>query len=222
MDNTKIYDWAQSIYSPVKKRYSIVIPITGGYKWYNYYFDAGGWTDYNISNIDIRLFMLARDESNNTVVVGGDRTANDVFFRKIDIGQDDDGVAIKTKLKTVPHGMGQGIESFDKTIRRAYVDWLSNNANSAAFITTVDFGTKAGSTRAFSHMGATYWGGFYWTPPGMGPPFWGSTGREIDRVDLSNTGKMFEFCVEEESKNSVIIYGLEIFFYMVTLTGVED
>lgn len=220
MDNTKVYDWAQSVYSPTKKRYSIAIPISGGYKWYNYYFDAGGWMDYDI--FDAKLFMLAQSEANDIVVIGADKIVADIYFKKIDFGQNDDGVAIKTKLKTVPHGMGEGIESLDKTIRRAFVGWLSDNVGSAAFITTIDFGTKAGGTRSFSHMGATYWGHFYWTPPGMGPPFWGSTGREIDRIDLTGTGKMFEFCIEEESTNSIIIYGLEVFYYLVTLAGVED
>jgi len=220
MDGTKVYDWVQSIYSPTKKRYSIAIPISGGYRWYNYYFDAGGWMEYN--TFEAKLFMLAKSENEDTVIVGADRIANNLFFKEIDYGQDDDGIAIKTRLKTIPHGLGQGIESLDKTIRRAFVDWLSDNTNTAALIVTVDFGTKAGFTRRFSHMGAAYWGHFYWTPPGLGPPFWGSTGREIDRVDLANTGKMFEFCIEEESKNAVIIYGLEIYFYMVTLAGVED
>lgn len=220
MDYTTTYDKSQAIYSPTKKRYSIAIPISGGYKWFNYYFDAVGWTDFN--TFDSKLFMQAQSEAGETVIVGADRIVNSVFFNEIDYGQDDDGSAIKTKLRTVPHGLGGGIESFDKVIRRAYVDWLSDDVSSAVFSITIDFGTKAGITRHFSHAGATYWGHFYWTPPLMGPPFWGSTGREIDRIDLSGTGKMFEFCIEEESKNSVIIYGMEIFYYMLTLAGVED
>jgi len=220
MDKTKVYDWVQSIYSPVERRYSIAVPITAGYRWYNYYFDASGWMEYDI--FESKMFILAKSQTDNIVVVGIDRVVNNLFFKEIDYGQDDDGSTIKTKLKTIPYGLGEGIESFDKTVRRAYVGWLCSDANNAAFMVTTDFGTKPGSTRTYSHVGASHWGNFYWTPPGLGPPFWGSTGREIDRVDLSNTGKTFEFCIEEESKASVIIYSIEIFFYMITLTGVED
>lgn len=353
MDKTTAYSKVQAVYLSTDKRYSIAIPVSGGYKWFNYYLDSGGWTNQEI--FEPKTFMLARSKDNEIVIVGADRIINDVYFKEIDYGKDDDGANITARLETVPLGFGKEVENLDKVIRRAYIDWYSDGistilvedcedawdelvdvdvvssseitikkAGNASAKLAVGVGVAAGDILATEAITSTDISGAsfirFWIrssvatavgdlvllldetaqcvspsetidipalvadewkevtvaltaaavdldaiisvgikcivdigahdlyidniqailSPGVTPNFkttidfgsvagltraftytWGTTDRGISRIDLTGSGKMFTFCIEESSKNTLIIYGMEIFFYMVTLTGVE-
>ncbi len=210
--NKTRWDDVKSVYYPTTKRYSISYPSgVAGNKWYSFYFNANGWTEWQIGNPD--NFTVVKDESENTKILFTESTN----IYEIDYGMTDNGVGINWKARTIAHKLHEEISSVTKVVRRAYVDWSCSGESVAQFGLLVDYGTKNGMVKTITHGGSTDWGVFEW-----GLSDWGLSGREIDRVNLSGTGKSFMFEMSGVTDNAIQIYNFNIHYYPISLGGVID
>ena len=193
MDVT-LSNMVKSIFYPAYQRYSIFIPLTGGETtWINYYFKSNGFTEWNLFTPN--YITLVKDNNDKTKIIAGTTTT----MAELDYGIADDNENIEWSFKTVEHALG--LESADKVMRRAYLDWKSDSVVSGIFSLEVDHGTRVGMTKYPIHSG---------------------TGRVIDRIDLNGTGKAHSIKLSASGQQDVVVYGMNMLFYPLSYEGVVD
>ena len=193
MDTSKLAD-VKSAYYPTLQRYTIFIDIVGGTtKWINYYFKSGGFTDFVL--LTPKCFAIVKDGDDRTKLLVGTSTT----IEEIDYGTDDNSANIAWSFKTVEHSYG--LESADKVTRRLYLDWYCETVLAGTLVLEPEYGTRTSMTKSPSHAG---------------------TGRLIDRVDLSGTGKVFSYELSGTGKQDMKVYGMNILFYPLSYEGVVD
>ena len=193
MDVT-LSNMVKSVFYPAYQRYSIFIPLTGGETtWINYYFKSNGFTEWNLFTPN--YITLVKDNDDNTKIIVGTPTT----MAEIDYLVSDDGSDIAWSFQTVEHTLG--LESADKVMRRAYLDWKAEGQVSGEYTLEVDYGTRTGITKHPVHSGR---------------------GRVIDRIDLNGTGKAHSIKLSARGQQDVVVYGMNMLFYPLSYEGVVD